>query len=745
MIAYLAGLLSVALLPDLSSAWMLLLAGVSASALKRLRRQAFMFTSGVLLAAGWGAWQLEHRLPDVYARSDVSLTGTLLSIPAVSGRRQSFLLEVDSVDTRKAALARLRRVKLSYYDVAPVLQAGDRIEAVVRLFPPRGLSNPEAFDLEKRNLQESVDARGYIRTLEGRIAAGSGLLSFRQYLSDQLDRRFSVVASATLHALVLGDRSRLTDEQWQLISETGTAHLMVVSGLHIAVIAGVGILLSRVVGGLLLGIGVSSVQVRRCGLLLAALLSIGYALLSGMAIPVQRSLVMVLIFLGGEWALKPVSGWLRWRCALIAVTLMQPLAVTEPGTWLSFGAVALLLWTLTQRGQKQGILLAWSRMQGALFVGMLPITAVLFYQVGFLAPFANLLAVPLVSFFVMSLPLLLPLVLVTETGLLAGFMSLLIEQFWQGLAVGRDLLGLYLPLPAPDTGAVILALISVLWWLQPLPFRWRWPALLLLFPLLASKPSSPEPGEFDVTLFDVGQGLALLVETREGRLLYDTGPGYPGGGSAFPYAIAPELRAKGINDLELLVLSHGDSDHIGGFGALIDRIKVHEILAGEPVPGISTETLCQEKARIWHWSGVEIAAFQVAGNAASSNDLSCVVRVSNGNCSLLLPGDLEKSGERGLVRRADLAPVTWLVAGHHGSATSTSQSFLSLVAPAGVIFSRGSFNRFGHPAEEVVERVRRSGAAILDTARDGAVLLHGGKDCETTVWRNTKRRYWTAS
>lgn len=744
MIAYLVGLLAVAMLPGLNGVWLLLLAGALASAVKPARQQALLFTAGVLLASIWGAWQLDHRLPDAYARSDLSLSGTLISIPATAGRRQTFVLKVDSVASSEPALARLRRVKLSYYDVAPVLQAGDRIDVVVRLFPPRGLSNPHSFDLEKRNLMASIDARGYILDLNRRDEAPPGLLSFRQYLSNQLDQRFSAVASATLGALVLGDRSRLTDDQWRLISETGTAHLMVVSGLHIAVIAGVGMLLSRAVGGLLLGCGVSSVQVRRGGLLLAAMLAIGYALLSGMAIPVQRSLVMVLIFLAGEWALRPVSGWLRWRCALVAVTLVQPLAATEPGAWLSFGAVALLLWMLAQRQRLRGFLATWCRVQGTLFIGMLPVTAALFYQVGFLAPLANLFAVPLISLLVMLLPLLLPLVLITGSQLLAHVMSVGIEQFWLALAAARDLLGLYLKIPAPGILAVILSFAAVLWWIQPLPFRWRWPALILLLPLLASEPAGPEEGEFDVTLFDVGQGLAVLVETRDGSLLYDTGPGYPGGGSAFPYAVAPELRSKAMAEIDLLVLSHGDSDHTGGVESLIEQMKVAEIISGERVAGLSSQKRCGKEALTWNWSGVEIVALQVHTGKADSNARSCVVRISNGHCSLLIPGDLGKAGERQLIRQQNLGPVTWLVAGHHGSATSSSQLFLNRMSPQAVIFSRGSFNRFGHPAADVVERVRHSGAEIIDTAEEGAVLLHGGEECETSVWRNVKRRYWTA-
>lgn len=746
MIAYLSGLLAVALLPELSYVWMPLSFGLAACCIRRLRGLGLIFILGCLLGFLWGAWQLHHRLPDHLARVDLPLSGTVLTLSQTDNNRQSFILAVESAETDDAALRRLRQIKLSYYDGARILQAGDHIKAVVRLFPLHGLSNPEAFDLEKRYLQQGIDARGYIRTLINWRPADWGLLSLRQSIANRLDSLFTPTAAVTLRALVLGDRGRLTDEQWQLISETGTAHLMVVSGLHIAVMAGLGLLLAKALGLVLSCLGVSSVGLRRLGLILAALLALGYALLSGMAIPVQRALVMVLIFLAGEWTLKSVSGWLRWRWALVVVTLLQPLAVTEPGAWLSFGAVAILLWILGKREGRSGMASSWWRIQCALFVGMLPVTATLFSQIGFLGPIANLVAVPIVSIAVMALPLALPIVLLTENLWLANEMSLLIELFWVALQGMRDQMGLYLSLPSPSIGAVVLASVATFWWLQPFPRSWRWPALLLFFPLLTASPVMPDRDEFDVTLFDVGQGLAVLIETQDKRLMYDTGPSYGGAGSAYPYAIAPLLEARGVDDLDLLVLSHGDSDHTGGAAAMLQRVSASERVVGQPVGGVAATRFCSDQSIEWQWSGVKFELVQAAPTATQKdNDLSCVLHVSNGTCSLLIPGDLGTRGERVFVQRSAKDPVTWLVAGHHGSSTSSSQLFLNRLSPEVVIFSRGAFNRFGHPATEVVDRVKKSGIGILDTARDGAILLHAGKTCTAQRWRKSKRRYWTAS
>ncbi|MBV1789200.1 DNA internalization-related competence protein ComEC/Rec2 [Marinobacterium sp. D7] len=743
MIVFISGLLAVAWLPSLHYTPLLVAFALPFMLRRRLRQSILLFSLGVAYAAIWGGWQLSHRLPDRFARADVDLVGVIDELPRLQGRRQSFTLRIISIDSEEAGLLRLRRLSLSHYDAKEVLKAGDRIAARVRLFPPRGLSNPHAFDSERRFLVESIDARGYVRSLESKARSGFTLPGVRQQLADRLDHHFEPRVSVTLRALVLGDRSGLDPDGWKLLSETGTAHLLVVSGVHIAVMAGLGLMLARCLGLLLLWGGGDSRTVRMAGLLFALLLACTYALIAGMGLPVQRALIMVAVFIGAEWWLRPVTAWQRWRTALLGVSLLQPLAVIEPGAWLSFGAVALLIW-ISQLGIGSGGRLGqWWSVQGRLFIGMMPLSALLFQQLGFLAPVVNFVALPAVSLLIMTLPLLLPLVFL---GALwpADLLSWAVETFWQGIALSRAELGLYLALPRTEPFVLLLAVAAVLWWLFPLPLKWRWLSICMLFPLLSIEVERPPEGGFEARMFDVGQGLAVLIETAEGAIIYDTGPGYPGGGSAFNYAVAPLLKARGLSGLEQVVISHGDSDHSGGFAALQKGYRYRELVLGQPLDGVKNWTDCARQPGI-ELGGVRFRYLQAsAGVLGNDNAYSCVLVVESRRCVLVIPGDLEIEGERDLVRRYRLPGADWLVAGHHGSRTSTSTEWLDALQPKEVLFSRGLFNRFGHPAADVVERVREAGAVIHDTAREGALRLEAGEECRTSAWRQRKKRYWTA-
>ncbi len=742
MIPYLSALLLVAWLPRLAWLPVLLLLLLPLMRRRRWQRPLFIFVAASLYAALWGGWQLSHRLPDAYVRSDVGMQLQIDSLVSRQGRRQSFTVAVIAVDDTSGPIARLRRLKLSYYDTSTRLQAGDRLHAVVRLFPPRGLSNPHAFDSERRYLSEGIDARGYIRTLRTRESSRFSLAAVRQTLGDHIDAVYSPTAAATLRALTLGDRAGLSDGQWRLLSETGTAHLMVVSGLHVALIAAIGVLLARGLCLPLLYLGVSALTVRRAAILLALGFATAYALLAGMGLPVQRALIMVAVFLGGEWLLRPISAWQRWRVALVLVTLWQPLAVVEAGAWLSFGAVALLIWMTGIKRSGTRMAGDWWRLQAQLFVGMLPLTALLFQQIGLLAPLVNCIALPLASLFVSLLPLLLPVSVMMGLPWLTATISQGIDGFWRGLSWARDELGLYLALPEPSWVAVATSVLAIAWWLTPFPLRWRWLSVVLLFPLLTTAVRLPAEGSFRARVFDVGQGLAVLVETAHSTLLYDTGPGYNGGGSVFPYAIAPLLRAQNRARIDQVVISHADSDHSGGLEALRQRIEIGTLISGQPDMFEELAARDCADAAPLRIDGVSIQLLQAAG-VRGDNERSCVVVVEGRYCTLLLPGDLGFPGEQALSQSV-LPEVDWLLAGHHGSATASSEQWLQRLQPKQVIFSRGRFNRFGHPATEVLERVDAIEAQVRDTAQEGALLLEDRPGCPATGQREVKRRYWTA-
>lgn len=749
MIAYIGGILTVALLPSLTySGWFALL--LPLLSLKSLRRGVLLYLLGVVLAATWGGWQLYHRLPSSPEPVDLKLSGQIDSLVQHQADRQVFTLKVLALDSELPEHQRLRRLRISLYHAEEKLSYGDELEALVRLRSPRGLYNPAGLDTERFYLASGLDARGYVRQLiRHRPAEHLSIGVFRHQLRDWLDQQFDPQTAATLRALIIGDRTGLSEQQQRWLRRTGTAHLLVVSGLHVAVVATLGWLLGRALSTPLLLAGLS-----RLGHILplggALITATAYAALAGWGLPVQRAWLMLLIFLIGNWQLLNLSGWQRLKLALLVILSWQPLAVLEPGLWLSFAAVALILWQLQQRHHTTDHLLwrrwaeQWWRVQLALFFGLSPVLIFNFNQLSLVGIGINLIAVPWVSLSIWLLPLMLLL-----TWIWPGLGTLLqwnLNQVWQLLHWGAEVPGLVLQASTPHALVLTLALVGLLVVLLPLPVRMRVLALPLYLPLLLTPPELPRPGEFRAWIFDVGQGQAILIETAEELLLYDTGPGYGAGRSAFPYTLAPYLRRLGNPTLDRVVVSHGDLDHSGGFETVHKNYTIGQLLSGDPLPEAEGGS-CRRGS--WDSAGVQFRLLDPFGSnrpdTLDSNDRSCVLRVSNGHCSLLLTGDLSQSGEYRLLSAGKIEPVTWLVAGHHGSRDSTTGALLDYAAPEQVLISAGFGNRFGHPHQEVIERLERRNIPWSSTALHGALLLQAsGDSCSLTRYRELKKRYWTA-
>ncbi len=744
MITYLAGILFPALLPSLvwtisSGLFLVLIACLS-----QCRKHAAYMLLGMLVASGYGAWQLHHRLD--LPRLDLKVQGQIASLPVHRSDRVQFLLALDEVAPATPQALRLRTIRLSIHKPEVELKVGDRLVAQVRLRPPRGLFNPYGFDLERHYLAQGLDARGYVREIYTHHPAKGGLRTWRQSILDGLNRQYGTTSASTLAALVLGVRTGFSDTQWDVLRITGTAHLMVVSGLHIAVVAGFAWLLGRGVAVLCaLVFGVQG-YTRLIPMLIVIMVVTTYALLAGWGLPVQRAWVMLMVFVLGSWRLLQLTSWQRWRWSLVIVLSFQPLAVLEAGTWLSFVAVALIILTV-QTGKRaaswQQVPGSWLRVQLALFACMLPMMVLYFQQFNPLAIGVNLLAVPLLTVVVWLLPLILPLAGVIPE--LRMVMERCISGYWELLSWTSKVPGLYLQTHAPDLGWVLLATLVLCIALLPLGRLYRIMAVVVLIPLIWAKPTRPAEDAFEAVVFDVGQGQAVLVRTGEGDVLYDTGPGYPGGGAAFDYALAPYFRARGIADVHTLVLSHDDLDHSGGYQDLVNLAKINTVLAGEPErrPGSAQ---CMDQS--WELAGVSfriLSAYAGATNHLESNERSCVLSVRSQHCSLLLTGDLGVSGEYRLLSAGRVEAHNWMMAGHHGSRDSTSSDLLKQVAPERVLISAGFNNRFGHPHEQVLERLNRLRIPYLETAVSGAITLSANADgCFLSQHRETKKRYWTA-
>ena len=654
--------------------------------------------------------------------------------------------------------------------VLPELQPGERWQLTVRLQRPHGNANPGGFDYEVWLLEQGVRATGYVRGAGNRrldaFVPGFGVAveRCRAVLRGRIVRALAGREYApVIVALVIGDQRGIDQSEWQIFNRTGIGHLISISGLHITMIAGLAALAASYLWR-------RSFFTRRqlplhlpaqkVAALAGAGTALGYVLLAGFGVPAQRTLYMLSVVALALWTgrLTRVSNVLCF--ALGVVVLVDPWAVLWPGFWLSFGAVAVILYAGAGRiGPAQpgvrGTLRAAGATQWAVTAGLVPLTMLLFAQVSLVSPLANAVAIPLVSFVVTPLALagsLLPdplgaWLLLVAHGAIAMLAALLATMSAWPAAVWRA--------PAPAPWAFAFALAGTLWVLAPRGWPLRWTGLLAWLPLLCARPDAPAAGAFRVTAFDVGQGMALLVETAGHRLLYDTGPAYSPGNDAGGRVILPYLRMRGVEALDGMVISHADTDHSGGALTLLGELHVGWLASslgdGHPAVRAVPRHLRCVAGQAWTWDGVRFSILHPAvGSYAQpglkTNARSCVLKVDDGRRAMLLVGDIEAAQEAGLVATASGAlRADVLLAPHHGSGTSSTPAFLAAVAPSVAIFQVGYRNRYHHPQKTVFARYGESGIARLRTDELGAITLGIDDRVEARSFRREHARYWYRS
>jgi len=716
------------------------------------------------------------RLADTLATAlegeDLELTGVIAEMPRATAAGTRFVFESDSAQRDGRPVVVPQRVALGWYlgaDADPLLlgpgetlRAGQRWRLPVRLRQPHGSFNPHGFDLELWLFEQGIGAVGVVRSRAGAVAVkldearGAPIERARQAAREAIGRRVTdPEAAGVLAALALGDQGAIDRDGWELFRLAGVAHLMSISGLHVTMLAW---LAAGLIGALwrrserlalALPAGVAG---RWGGLGVAA----GYALFAGWGVPAQRTV----------WMLATVvvlrsAGW-RWPLHLVlllagaVVVALDPWALMQPGFWLSFVAVALLVASSPGRaapapGRRRRIgsaIRSGLREQAVATVGLTPLTMLFFQQVSVVGFAANVLAIPLVTLVITPLALLglaVPVLWAPAAwgvqGLLA-YLGTLVEQpfaVWTAAAA---------PGWAAAAGLVGGALA-----VMPLPWRLRVLALPLMLPLLLPAVPRPNEGTFELVAADVGQGTAVLVRTRAHLLVYDTGPQYSAQSDAGSRVLVPLLRARGERAIDHLVLSHRDTDHVGGAAALMAALPVrilgsslsedHPLRAAAAGRGIGHERCARGQG--WQWDGVRFEILhplpQDYDAVRRPNALSCVLRVSAGARSVLLTGDIEAAQEVALrVRDNDLRSEVLLVP-HHGSRTSSTGGFLDAVAPRLALVQAAYRSRFGHPAPDVMARYAVRGISIVRSDECGAwtAAADGAESCA----RELGRRYWT--
>ncbi len=720
---------------------------------------------------------------------DLLAEGAIASLPMQSEHDVRFLFDVQSLRLNEHDLPLPGRVRLSWRNSSADVRVGDRWRFTVRLKRPHGFMNPGGFDFEGWLYQQGVRATGYVRVArtangssdDGESAAATGyellasapfarpLDRWRQDLSERISQALAGRPhQAIIAALAIGVTQDFTETQWDVLNRTGTTHMISISGLHIGFIAGVMFFLTRRVWAWSSRATLwwPAPKAAAVAALFAATV---YAALAGFSVPTQRSLVMVAVVMAAILAQRRIPASRVLALSLLAVLLLDPLAVLQAGFWLSFGAVAVILFAMHARWGEPDWWWKWGRVQWVVAIGMLPLMLVLFQRTSMVAPLTNLVAVP--WFNIVTVPLTLAGAVLVSVLPPAGKFFLdwaesSVVPVWGFLELAAGTPWAQWSQHVPQTWTVIAGSLGTVWLLLPRGVPARWLGAVALAPMLLVRPPAPQAGEYWFTLLDVGQGLSAVVRTANHVLVYDTGPKFSEHFNTGEAVVIPYLRYLGVRDIDILMLSHSDSDHIGGARSILRQMNVMQVASSVPLEFASAATPCATP-RAWQWDGVDFTVLYPpptvmdggsAGNAGAvfppadsglrrkkDNDVSCVLRVGSAAGSVLLTGDIEIPSEKFLLAnaaaqlRADI-----LVAPHHGSMTSSSSAFVNAIAPRYALFPVGYRNRFGFPKAKVVQRYQEINAHLLDSANAGAISFRigPGEIAAPELYRESARHYW---
>lgn len=648
----------------------------------------------------------------------------------------------------------------------PDMRPGQFWQVELKLKPVHSKASFAAFDVEKWLLSEHVLATATLvsaKPLDLKTTQQLGLRQTRwmqlqaQVQDMRLDIRqhisqFQSPAKGVLLGLLTGDRSLIDSTTTDLYRQMGISHLLAISGPHV-VLAALGLvwLCSKLLN--LFPMLYLRAERRRWLIPLFMLAVIAYACLSGFDVPAQRTVLMLSISCSLLWWRKRLDHLLILLLSATILLLFDPLAVLSAAFWLSFGAVAILLAMSREPSiqaiqedtpEKQGVK-AWLRramqsalwfvrLQWQLFLVLTPLVLWCFGQVSLLSPVVNVLVIPLFSFCILPLNMLALAMYAVAPG-----MADILWQFAMVLLQGLHQLFLYTSGQFPGAlqpfylhwpAAIATGLIMTIL-LLPRGMLPRWWIVFLLLPVIW--PYRPQP-VLALHVLDVGQGLSVLVQTGQHSMLIDAGGKSPNQSQGMgEQVVLPALRSLGVRQLDQLLLTHQDKDHVGGAPEVLAGMPVKQILTSE-LPAFDTAGvpihLCQA-GQHWVWDGVSFSILspRPEWRDLSQNDASCVLLIeiagdaSHPGKRALLMGDAGFYTEYLLQQRYEDVQADILLLGHHGSKNSSSSPFIEVVKPKRAVVSAGFLNAYGHPAPEVLARLKEQ-AVLVDSTVSGGTLSY---------------------
>jgi competence protein ComEC len=722
------------------------LALLAAAALRRWAVLGFAF--GFTLAWLQCGERLEQRLDPTLEGVSLRVSGHVASVPQQVGGGLRFRLATD------AAPGVPSLVELTWYEPQWRPQAAERLELEVRLRRPRGFANPGGGDYEARRLRDRLGATGYVRSAtrlgrRGDDVARFPVLVARDTISEAIRAALGErPATGIVAGLSVGLQDALSAEQWRELARSGTSHLMAISGMHIGMFALVAGWLTMRLQRLrqrrgALGAG------RDAALVAGSLAALAYASLAGWSVPTQRTAIMIAIVAIALRSRRRVGSADALAAGAIAVLAIEPLAPLSVGFWLSFGAVAAILLVTSGQLVQSGLARGYAQSQWAVTAGLVPVLVGSFGTVSLVSIVVNFLAIPLYTLVIV------PAVLLATAWVLAapapgavalGGVAWLIETTWPLIAVPAAWPWATWGVAGLGPFGWVMLVIGAAAALAPLPAPGRVAGLLLAVAACGWRAPAPEWGAARFAMLDVGQGLAAVVETRHHVLVYDAGPAFRSGSDTGALVLEPYLRHRGLRRVDALVVSHDDLDHAGGVASLARSMPVRRrITNGHALEGPGSIEFCRRGDR-WNWDGVSFEWLHPGADLPpGDNDRSCVLRVRVGPHVLLLTGDIEQPAESEMQARGGPGRVDVLTVPHHGSRTSSTQSFVDATQPRWALVPSGHRNRWGFPKPDVVARWEAAGASVIVGSASGAIEFDVHPDrplAAPRLHRPSQRRLW---
>ncbi len=735
--------------------------------IRRICIVVFSFIVGM----GYAAWRAESRLEtrplaqDFHHWESKSLT--------LIGRVKTFPIETEQQgvrfifqNQRKFAFSVPQNLSLSLpiQTVGQPIHVGMCLKIVTKLMRPYGTANPYTFDLEKWAYEQHIDAFGKVRTVQPSAECAPQYFVFSDWIEatrERLrDRYLNLLKNqpyqGILIALAIGDQRGVTPAQWEIFYKTGVTHLISISGLHVTMIASFFATIIMTIWKQFPKL-ILWRSTKEIGAFVGFVTALVYSLIAGFSVPTQRTMLMLMVIAFALYSRLSLSSFDILCYALLFVLLMDPLAVQSIGFWLSFGAVAALMFAGAYRTKRPDFLKETIKSQWVATIALIPLILILFQQISLVSPLANALAIPLVSLMITPLTLigLMPFgeIILWIAGKILLFLMLYLNWLSHfSFAIWEQ--------QAPNLVSVILGFLGIGLLLLPHGFAGKYFGTVFLLPLFLTGPSRPPTGEAFIHILDVGNGFAIWIETTHFNLIFDTGPKYSVQADSGERIVTPTLRAAGVKKINMLMVSHEDNDHSGGLESIVKHFEVADLRssmvenhARRKHPHIKKNTLCLAGQK-WEWDQVYFEVLHPTkedyqAKKLEDNNMSCVLKIKTAHQSFLLTGDIEAPIEKRLVETLHPQQLksTILLAPHHGSQTSSTWPFLAAVQPKIAILSVGYRNQYGHPHPVILKRYHSLGIQTYRTDQLGyiRVTLHS-QPAPVNIWfyRPNNQYYWMA-